>query len=203
MLIPDEGVAQRALFIIDPKGIVRSITVNDADIGRSVDETQRVLDALIFKDEFGEGCPIDWRKGDKGIDVAAPNKIEGSVEVPGKKSWTEWARPKLNRAFSGASQRSVASFTSVPVGSSGRQRSGSNLSGDGIQPPNLSPPTSGMSSGNRSPLVSPHSFIGNQPGSMQAAMDEAIMQQRMDNLRAVMSNQARNDSQQSAIGMAN
>ncbi|KAK3092148.1 cTPxI, partial [Teratosphaeriaceae sp. CCFEE 6253] len=62
----EQGVAQRALFIIDPKGIVRAVTVNDADVGRSVDETQRVLDALVFRDEFGEGCPVDWKKGDKG-----------------------------------------------------------------------------------------------------------------------------------------
>ncbi|KAK3110570.1 cTPxI, partial [Teratosphaeriaceae sp. CCFEE 6253] len=62
----EQGVAQRALFIIDPKGIVRAVTVNDADVGRNVDETQRVLDALVFRDEFGEGCPVDWKKGDKG-----------------------------------------------------------------------------------------------------------------------------------------
>ncbi|KAF2172038.1 hypothetical protein M409DRAFT_31320, partial [Zasmidium cellare ATCC 36951] len=76
VLIEEEGVAQRALFIIDPKGNVRNITVNDADVGRSVEEAKRVLDALIFKDEFGEGCPIDWKKGDKGIDVASKTRIE-------------------------------------------------------------------------------------------------------------------------------
>ena len=66
-----QGVAERALFIIDPKGKIRSMTINDADVGRSVDEAQRILDALIFKDEFGEGCPVNWKKGDMGIDIAA------------------------------------------------------------------------------------------------------------------------------------
>ncbi|KAF2770301.1 tryparedoxin peroxidase [Teratosphaeria nubilosa] len=78
VLIEEEGVAQRALFIIDPKGRIRSITVNDADVGRSVDETQRVLDALVFKDEFGEGCPVDWKKGEKGINTHVP--VEGKIE---------------------------------------------------------------------------------------------------------------------------
>lgn len=70
VLIEEEGVAQRALFIIDPKGVARSITINDVDVGRSVDEAQRVLDALRFKDEFGEGCPVDWKQGQPGIDVS-------------------------------------------------------------------------------------------------------------------------------------
>ena len=74
VLIEDEGVSERALFIIDPKGKIRSMTINDADVGRSVDEAQRILDALVFKDEFGEGCPVDWKNGDKGIDIAAKSK---------------------------------------------------------------------------------------------------------------------------------
>jgi len=103
VLIEGEGVSQRALFVIDPKGIVRNITVNDADVGRSVDETLRVVDALAFKDAFGEGCPADWKKGDTGVKV--PTKSEGPVEL--KKPWSEWARPRLQRAWSGASQRSM------------------------------------------------------------------------------------------------
>ncbi|KAF2723827.1 thioredoxin-like protein [Polychaeton citri CBS 116435] len=113
-----QGVAQRALFIIDPKGTVRSITVNDADVGRSVDETQRILDALIFKDEFGEGCPVDWKRGDEGIKMKQFTNIEGPVEVPlasFSKTIAEWARPKLQRAWSGASSRSVQSVTVMPT----------------------------------------------------------------------------------------
>ena len=87
VLIEPLGISQRALFIIDPKGIVRGITINDLDVGRSEDETLRVLDALIFKEEFGEGCPVNWKKGDKGIDIAANNRIEGPVEL--KKSWSQ------------------------------------------------------------------------------------------------------------------
>ena len=113
VLVEDEGVAQRALFIIDPKGIVRFTSIHDADVGRSVDEIQRIVDALAWKDQFGEGCPANWQKGDAGIKTAELTKVEGPAEL--KKSWSEWARPKLVRALSGASQRSSASFSARPI----------------------------------------------------------------------------------------
>ncbi|GAB7353644.1 hypothetical protein MBLNU459_g4055t1 [Dothideomycetes sp. NU459] len=116
VLIEDEGVAERALFIIDPKGIVRNITISDADVGRSVDETQRILDALAFKDEFGEGCPVDWKKGDDGLKFADQIKIEGPIEL--KKTWSQWARPRLNRAWSGNSARSTLSAGGASIRSS-------------------------------------------------------------------------------------
>ncbi len=43
VLIPEEGVALRGLFIIDPKGVLRQITINDLPIGRDVDETLRLV----------------------------------------------------------------------------------------------------------------------------------------------------------------
>jgi len=109
VLIEEEGVAQRALFIIDPKGIIRNVAINDAEVGRNVDETLRILDALAFKDAFGEGCPADWKKGDAGLKTAEVTRVEGPVEL--KKSWSEWARPKLTRAISGTSQRSVGALS--------------------------------------------------------------------------------------------
>jgi peroxiredoxin (alkyl hydroperoxide reductase subunit C) len=62
VLLPN-GVALRGLFVIDPKGIVRHITVNDLPIGRSVDEALRVVQAVQFADEHGEVCPADWTPG--------------------------------------------------------------------------------------------------------------------------------------------
>ena len=93
------GVAQRGLFIIDPKGIVRAASMNDSDVGRSVDETIRLIDALAFRDTYGEGCPADWKKGDTGIKLAELTKVDGSIELV-KKSWAGWARPKLGKAWS-------------------------------------------------------------------------------------------------------
>lgn len=47
--------SRRGLFIIDGKGILRQITVNDLPVGRSVDETLRLVQAFQFTDQFGEG----------------------------------------------------------------------------------------------------------------------------------------------------
>jgi alkyl hydroperoxide reductase subunit AhpC len=63
VLIEHEGVALRGLFVIDPEGIVRHITINDLPIGRSVDEVLRLLQAAQFAAEHGEVCPADWKPG--------------------------------------------------------------------------------------------------------------------------------------------
>ena len=48
VLLEEEGVALRGLFIIDPQGVLRQITVNDLPVGRSVDETIRLIKAFQF-----------------------------------------------------------------------------------------------------------------------------------------------------------
>jgi len=60
VLIELDGIALRGLFIIDPKGIIRYSVIHDLNVGRSVDETLRVLQAL----QSGGLCPIDWHPGD-------------------------------------------------------------------------------------------------------------------------------------------
>ncbi|KAH7922242.1 2-cysteine peroxiredoxin [Leucogyrophana mollusca] len=67
VLIEDEGIALRGLFIIDPKGTVRQITINDLPVGRSVDETIRLVKAFQFADTHGEVCPLGWTEGAKTI----------------------------------------------------------------------------------------------------------------------------------------
>ncbi|KAI8905889.1 peroxiredoxin [Gorgonomyces haynaldii] len=61
----DTGLALRGTFIIDPKGIVRQISINDNNVGRNVDETLRLLQGFQFADEHGEVCPAGWKKGSK------------------------------------------------------------------------------------------------------------------------------------------
>lgn len=58
-----EGIAQRGLFIIDPKGILQYQVVHNMDVGRSVEETLRVLEAL----QSGGLCPLGWKPGQKTI----------------------------------------------------------------------------------------------------------------------------------------
>ncbi|RPA74368.1 thioredoxin-like protein [Ascobolus immersus RN42] len=67
VFLEDAGVALRGLFIIDPKKTVRQITINDLPVGRSVDETLRLIDAFQFTEQFGEVCPANWHKGEATI----------------------------------------------------------------------------------------------------------------------------------------
>ncbi len=62
VLLPD-GVALRGTFVIDPKGILRTITIHDLPVGRSVDEALRQVQAIKFADEHGEVCPANWEPG--------------------------------------------------------------------------------------------------------------------------------------------
>jgi len=48
-------------------GIIRQITINDLPVGRSVDETLRLLKAFQFTDQYGEVCPESWQPGDATI----------------------------------------------------------------------------------------------------------------------------------------
>ncbi|KAJ3760811.1 thioredoxin-like protein [Lentinula raphanica] len=76
VLLEDEGIALRGLFIIDPKGILRQITVNDLPVGRSVEETLRLVKAFQFTDKHGEVCPAGWSEGGKTIKTDPTAKIE-------------------------------------------------------------------------------------------------------------------------------
>ncbi len=67
VLAPDGRVALRGLFLIDPDGIVQHATVNNLGVGRSVDETLRVLQAFQFVREHGEVCPAGWTPGAKSM----------------------------------------------------------------------------------------------------------------------------------------
>ena len=65
VLHPEEGVALRATFIVDPDGVVRWVSVNDLSVGRSVPEVLRVLDAL----QTDELCPCSWERGEATLEV--------------------------------------------------------------------------------------------------------------------------------------
>jgi alkyl hydroperoxide reductase subunit AhpC len=58
-----EGLALRGLFIIDPEGVLQYQLVHNLSVGRSVDETLRVLEAL----QTGELCPLGWHPGVKTL----------------------------------------------------------------------------------------------------------------------------------------
>lgn len=61
------GVAMRATFVIDQKGIVRHQIVNDEPLGRNMDEVVRIVEALQFFEAHGQVCAAGWQKGDEGM----------------------------------------------------------------------------------------------------------------------------------------
>ncbi|KAF8509882.1 2-cysteine peroxiredoxin [Hysterangium stoloniferum] len=76
VLVESEGIALRGLFIIDPKGILRQMTVNDLPVGRSVDETIRLVKAFQFTDQYGEVCPANWTEGSKTMKADPKGSLE-------------------------------------------------------------------------------------------------------------------------------
>lgn len=62
----NEGVAQRATFIVDPQQMIRFVMVTDLNVGRNPKEVLRILDAL----QTDELCPCNWQRGEKTLAVA-------------------------------------------------------------------------------------------------------------------------------------
>jgi peroxiredoxin (alkyl hydroperoxide reductase subunit C) len=65
-ILGEDGVAQRATFIVDPQGVIRFAYVTDLNVGRSPEEVLRVLDAL----QTDELCPCNWKKGEDTLKAA-------------------------------------------------------------------------------------------------------------------------------------
>jgi len=88
MVMPGESStkAVRAVFVIDPKGIIRTIIYYPLSLGRNFDELYRVVLALKTADEFDIATPADWRPGDDviispaGSCGTAKNRMDGKEE---------------------------------------------------------------------------------------------------------------------------
>ena len=78
----DGGVALRGSFLIDADGTIRHAVINDLPLGRNIDEMLRMIDAMLFTNEFGEVCPAGWHKGDEGMKA----NTEGVAEYLSKHS---------------------------------------------------------------------------------------------------------------------
>jgi peroxiredoxin (alkyl hydroperoxide reductase subunit C) len=74
--LEDNGISLRGLFIIDDKGTLRQITMNDLPVGRNVDETLRLVQAFQYTDKHGEVCPAGWKPGADTIIPDPKEKIK-------------------------------------------------------------------------------------------------------------------------------
>ena len=88
MIQPEEDTtkAVRAVFFVDPKGIIRTIIYYPLSLGRNFDELYRVVIALQTADKFSVATPADWRPGDDvivppaGSCGSAKDRMEGKEE---------------------------------------------------------------------------------------------------------------------------
>jgi len=74
VLIEEKGIALRGTFLIDRSGVLRFAAINDLPLGRNIDETIRMIDALQFFEQHGEVCPANWQPGSMTIDTKKPSK---------------------------------------------------------------------------------------------------------------------------------
>jgi len=96
---PMFGAALRGLFIIDPTGKVRSLTINDDQAGRNVDEVLRLIKAFQYAATHeGEVCPASWQPGSQTI-KANPEGI--------KEYFKAAAASSTGRAAAGADKKEL------------------------------------------------------------------------------------------------
>ena len=67
----EKGVAMRAVYIIDPEGVLRSVEIVSDSIGRNAAEVVRKLKALDFvRNNPGKVCPARWEEGETVLEPA-------------------------------------------------------------------------------------------------------------------------------------
>lgn len=93
MIHPGESstLTVRAVFVIDPKRVVRALIYYPLNVGRNIDEVVRLLDALQMTDAKGVAAPVNWTEGDMVIipppkSVAEVAKLKERVKQPGYES---------------------------------------------------------------------------------------------------------------------
>ncbi len=91
MIQPGQSDTQavRAVFVVDPKGIIRTILYYPLSMGRNFDEIKRIIQALQKADKDGVATPADWRPGDDTI-IPAPGNCGAAKErmaSPGKDAY--------------------------------------------------------------------------------------------------------------------
>ena len=83
MVQPQQSTTQavRAVFVIDPKGIIRTILYYPMSTGRNFDEIKRIIQALQKTDADGVATPANWRPGDDAIVPAVSTRTEAQERL--------------------------------------------------------------------------------------------------------------------------
>jgi len=69
-------VAFRGTFLIDKSGVIRHSVINDLPLGRSIDESLRMVDALQYFEKHGEVCPANWKEGEDAMTASTEGVAE-------------------------------------------------------------------------------------------------------------------------------
>ena len=69
-------VAFRGTFLIDKAGVIRHSVINDLPLGRSIDESLRMVDALQYFEKHGEVCPANWKEGEDAMTASTEGVAE-------------------------------------------------------------------------------------------------------------------------------
>lgn len=78
------GTACGGLFIVDPKQLIKHISISDGSLPRSVDETLRLIEVCRFTEEHGDICAVNWKPSNK------------SIYLDPTKKWTDFSFPNVN-----------------------------------------------------------------------------------------------------------
>ncbi|MBW6394969.1 MAG: peroxiredoxin [Thermus sp.] len=87
-----ETAAVRAVFIIDPNGILRGMLYYPLTTGRNINEILRFIRALQFTDRTGLNTPADWQPGEPAIVKPPATLDEVKADEARKAEYTEYKR---------------------------------------------------------------------------------------------------------------
>ncbi|WP_448569159.1 peroxiredoxin [Thermus sp.] len=87
-----ETAAVRAVFLIDPNGILRGMLYYPLTTGRNIEEILRFIRALQFTDRTGLNTPADWQPGEPGIVKPPATLPELREDEARKDQYTEYRR---------------------------------------------------------------------------------------------------------------
>ena len=71
VLLDDAGIALRGTFLINKEGVIKAAVLNDPSLGRNMDETLRLVDAMHHVEKYGEVCPANWSEGEEAMKPTA------------------------------------------------------------------------------------------------------------------------------------
>jgi hypothetical protein len=84
VLLQDKGMDLRGMYIIDPKGVVQQVTINNIAVGRSVLEALRLVEAFKVAADKGVLCPANWKTGESTLNETNEDEQHNTIREMGE-----------------------------------------------------------------------------------------------------------------------